>query len=60
MEIKVLKSGEDYDAALARADEIFDAIPGSPEGEELKSLLLTIKDYEDKHHPVPPPDLLKS
>lgn len=60
MEIKVLKTEEDYDEALARADEIFDAIAGSPEGDELELLLLVIKDYEDKHHPVPPPDPIEA
>ena len=54
MEIKVLKTEEDYEEALARADEIFDAIPGSPEGNELELLLLVIRDYEDKHHPASP------
>jgi len=60
MKIKVLKTEEDYDRALARADEIFDALPNTSAGNELELLLLVIKDYEDKHHPIPPPDPIEA
>ncbi len=60
MKIKVLKTEEDYDKALDRAEEIFDAIPGTSAGNELELLLLVIKDYEDKHHPIPPPDPIEA
>jgi HTH-type transcriptional regulator / antitoxin HigA len=60
MVIKVLKSEEDYDIALARADELFDAMPDTTEGDELELLLLVIKDYEDKYHSVPPPDPIEA
>ena len=56
MNVRVLKSEEEYDAALRRADEIFNAAPGTPEGDEVELLFLVIKDYEDKHYPIPPPD----
>jgi HTH-type transcriptional regulator/antitoxin HigA len=56
MKIKVLKNERDYDEALNRADEIFMAKPRTPHGDELALLLLVIKDYEDKHHPVALPD----
>ncbi len=56
MNVKVLKSEQDYDVALERADALFDAVPGTPEGDEFDLLLLVIKAYEDEHHPVPPPD----
>ena len=58
MTVKILKSERDYNAALKRADEIFDAKPNTPKGEELSLLLLVLKDYEDKHHQVPVPDAL--
>jgi HTH-type transcriptional regulator/antitoxin HigA len=53
-----LKTERDYNTALKRADEIFDAKQNTPKGEELS--LLVIKDYEDKHHRVPLPNTLKS
>lgn len=30
--------------------------PDTPEGEQLQVVLLLIRDYEDKHYPVPMPD----
>lgn len=56
MKIKILKNERDYDSALKRADELFSAKPGTPQGDELALLLLVIKDYEDKHYAVPMPD----
>ena len=53
---KVLKSEDDYDEALDRTIEIFHTEKGSPEFEELELLLLLVKDYEDRHYPVPAPD----
>jgi HTH-type transcriptional regulator/antitoxin HigA len=58
MTVKILKNERDYNTALKRADEIFDARPNTPKGEELSLLLLVIKDYEDKYHQVPVPDAL--
>ena len=60
MNIKTIKNEEEYDRALIRADQIFDAQPDTPEGEELALLLLVIKDYENTHHPVPLPDPLEA
>lgn len=60
MTVKIIKNEEEYDQALARAEEIFDALPDTPEGDELAVLLLVIKDYESKHHPVLPPDPIEA
>ena len=60
MNVKTIKNEEDYDKALARADQIFNAPMGTPEGDELELLLLVIKDYENKHHPVPLPDPIEA
>lgn len=59
MTVKILKTERDYNAALKRADEIFNAKPGTPNGDEFSLLLLVIKDYEDKHHRVAVPDTLQ-
>ena len=53
---KPIKTEADYKAALARADEIFDAKPGTPEGEELESLVTLIEHYEDTVFPIDLPD----
>ncbi len=53
---KPIKTEADYKAALARADEIFDAKSGTPEGEELESLVTLIEHYEDTAFPIDKPD----
>ncbi len=60
MKIKVIKNEEEYDEALARVDQIFEAQPDTAEADELALLLLVIKDYENKHHPVLPPDPIEA
>lgn len=37
----------DYYAALARIYDIFDAKPGTPEGDELSALLDAVEAYEE-------------
>ena len=54
--IKPIGSDEDLDAALARIEEIFDAVPGTPEDDELSVLLDLVELYESKYHPIPDPD----
>lgn len=56
MKIKIIKNERQYNAALQRADEIFNARINTPDGDELALLLLVIKDSENKKHPVPAPD----
>ena len=43
-------------------DGLFDkkVKPNSPDGEALQVALLLIKDYEDKHYPVPLPDPIEA
>ena len=56
----VLRTERDYDVALRRIDQIFDAAPGTPEGDEAELLIVLIKDYENKCHPVLPPDPIEA
>lgn len=60
MNWKVLKTEGAYKKALNRSLDIFDAAPGSRESDELDLLLLLIKDYEDKHIPMPALDPLEA
>lgn len=53
---KVIKSEAEYEAALARVEEIMDAEPNTPEGEELELLALLIENYEEHNFPLPNPD----
>lgn len=60
MNIKPIKTKKDYKAAMERLDKIFDAKPGSKEGDELEILALLIEKYENEHYPVPPPDPIEA
>jgi HTH-type transcriptional regulator/antitoxin HigA len=57
---KILKSKADYNSAIERTIEIFDAEPGQPDFDELEILLLLVKDYEDKHYQIPTPDPIEA
>ncbi len=54
--MKPIRTEKDYEAALARIDEIFEAEPGSPEGRELDVLVDLVEQYENKHVPMGYPD----
>jgi HTH-type transcriptional regulator/antitoxin HigA len=60
MNIKPIKSETDYELALKHLDKIFDAKPGTKEGDELEILALVIEDYEDKHYPIDAPDPIEA
>jgi HTH-type transcriptional regulator/antitoxin HigA len=56
MKPKVIKTEKEYEAAMARIDELFDAKPGTSKGDELELLLLLVEKYEDKVFPIDLPD----
>jgi len=53
---KIIKSEKEYDLALQRLDEIFDADPKTVEGQEAELLVLLIEDYEEEHYKIDIPD----
>ena len=60
MNIKVLKTEEEYRQALSRLEVIFDAPADSPEGDEAELLSILIEKYEDEHYPIEAPDPLEA
>ena len=52
VKVNPIRSEEDYDAALARLSEIFQAEIGTLEGDERDILVDLVECYEDKHHPI--------
>ena len=58
MKPKIIKTEAEYDAVMARIEEIFDATPGTPEGDELELLAMLAEQYEDSVYPVALPDPL--
>ncbi len=69
MQIRAIRSEEDYDAALARITELMDALSG-PEGQiedidapfrvELDMLTDLVELYEERRHPIGFPDLISA
>ncbi len=57
---KVIKTEKEYESALTRINEIMDADPGTPEGEELELLVTLVQVYEKAKHPIEPPDPLEA
>ena len=58
MEIKPIRTDADHAAALRRIDSIMDALPGTPEGDELDVLATLVQAYEDRRFPIDDPDPL--
>ena len=56
MKPKLIKTGKDYQASLARLDEIFEAQPGTADGDEAELLTTLIEMYEEQKYPIDLPD----
>lgn len=54
--VRAIRTEEDYEAALALADTLMDAEPGTPEDEHLEIMIALIEAYEDVHWRIDPPD----
>ena len=47
-----IRTETDYATALARVEELMDAEPATPEGEELDTLVDLVERYESRHLPL--------
>lgn len=56
MNIKPIKTEQDYESALQRVDVLMDAVPQSDEFDELEVLTTLIEAYEAKHYKIDAPD----
>ena len=56
MRIKPIKTEADYHVALKEIERIFDAAPGTREGDRLEILTTLVEAYEEKHFHIPLPD----
>lgn len=56
MNVKPIKTKKDYEQAMLRLENIFDAKKGTPKGDELEILSLLIEKYEDEKFPIDLPD----
>ena len=55
MDIKPIRTDEDYEAALAEIDRLFDADANTPDGDRLDVLVTLVRAYEDRRYRLPPP-----
>lgn len=60
VELKVIKTEEEYQNALRELDKIFDAKPGTPEGDRFELLSVLNDLYEQRHFPVETPDPIEA
>ena len=56
MDVKPIKREADYERALRRVEELWDAPEGSEESDELDVLTTLIEAYEREHYPMDLPE----
>ena len=60
MNIHPIKTEQNYENALERLEQIFDAKQGTKEGDELEILSILIEKYEDEYYPIDLPDPIEA
>ncbi len=60
MTLKPIRTKADYKAALGEISRLLDAEPGSALAEKLEILSILVEDYEERRHPVDPPDPIEA
>lgn len=60
MKILPIRNEDDYQKALERLEEIFDAKQGTEEGDELEILSILIDRYENENFPIGMPDPIEA
>lgn len=56
MNIRIIKTEQDYNSSINRVEELWGAKKDTPEGDELDLLITLVESYEMKHYPIAPPD----
>jgi HTH-type transcriptional regulator/antitoxin HigA len=60
MNIRPVKTDQDYDSALLRIEDLWGVEPGTVKGDELEILLMLVTAYENENYPVPPPSPIEA
>ncbi len=60
MHIKPIKTEADHQAALNEIAGLWDAPPDSPASERLEVLATLVEAFEEKNHPIDPPDPIEA
>jgi HTH-type transcriptional regulator/antitoxin HigA len=56
MDIRPIKTEQDYTTAISRIEKLWGSNKDSPQGDELDLLITLVEAYEMKHYPIAPPD----
>lgn len=56
MDIRPIRNRKDYAVALEEIERLFDARPGTKDGDRLEVLATLVHAYEETHQPVPLPN----
>jgi len=60
MEIRPIRTEEDYRAALRQIERVMDAAPDTPEGDRLDVLATLVEAWERIHYPIDFPDPIEA
>ena len=60
VEIKPIRTEQDYERVLAEIARLFDAEPNTLAGDKLEVLSILVEKYEDRHYAVPLPDPIEA
>ena len=60
MEIRPIKTEQDYNDSIRRIEELWGAKKDTPHGDELDLLVTIVESYEMKHYPIAPPDPIEA
>ena len=60
MDLKPIRNEKDYQNALNRLEDIFDAKKGTKKGDELEILSILIDNYENQNFPIEMPDPIEA
>ena len=60
MQIKLIKTVEDNQAALVRIEQLWDAETNTAEGDELEVLATLVHAFEEEHYPIETPDAVEA
>jgi HTH-type transcriptional regulator/antitoxin HigA len=60
MEIKPIKTERDYNRVMKQIDGLMNARANTPDGDRLDVLATLAEAWEEKHHPIDPPDPIEA
>lgn len=60
MDIKPIRTMEDYEKTLLRIDKLMDSLPNTLEFDELDILVTLVGVYEEKHYKIDAPDAISA